>query len=92
MGYSYGPVQLPKNAHLVDTVLAAVYSDLTIARTVNVTSSFVASPSECMSRVKSEYKDVAAGEYSNTGTGWCKAVFGATGVVFGTKYQTCIFV
>ena len=92
MGYSYGPAQLPQNTHLAATVSAAVYSDLVKARAVDISGEFVASPSECMSRVKSEHPNATAAEYSNTGSGGCKAVFEARGVVFDTQRQTCIFV
>jgi hypothetical protein len=40
---------------------------------------------------KRDYETAAAAEYSNTGHGWCNAVFEAAGVIYDPEVQTCVF-
>ena len=51
----------------------------------------VMSAAECISLVLKQHPTASAAEYSNIGENSCSAVFGASGVLFDEKVQTCIF-
>ena len=51
----------------------------------------VTTAAECAALVQRDYETAAAAEYSNTGHGWCNAVFEAAGVVYDPEVQTCGF-
>jgi hypothetical protein len=51
----------------------------------------VTTAAECAALVQRDYETAAAAEYSNTGHGWCNAVFEAAGVIYDPEVQTCVF-
>ena len=68
----------------------AVYHNIE-ASTIAINAT-LATEAECIALVNKDYPAANAASYSNTGEGWCKAVFGAVGVIFDPLVQTCIFV
>ena len=67
-----------------------VYKEIEPAR-IALNESVVTTAAECAALVQRDHETAAAAEYSNTGHGWCNAVFEAAGVIYDPMLQTCVF-
>ena len=67
-----------------------VYEEIEPTR-IALNETVVTTAAECAALVQRDYETAVAAEYSNTGHGWCNAVFEAAGVIYDPEVQTCLF-
>ena len=67
-----------------------VYEEIEPTR-IALNETVVTTAAECAALVQRDYETAVAAEYSNTGHGWCNAVFEAAGVIYDPEVQTCVF-